>query len=358
MIPQTVFWLRHAARYAVMTALPASVGGRDRLTYYDLEKPLRPEEGLTAFLHEMIRDQGMEESAQGIRAFLDFWLPRQGLAPLGLALIEFSFTTDTPGFGLMLYGDNHSMTRAFRQWSRLDGIDAETTNRCAALCEAFHDSDMATVRAEFRPEAPTRLSISSSWSIDPLRLSPGLAARLRRVPAAYRNKALEARARALEEAFAPEFFPLFLGLSYDGGVLEPKAYFVRHVNEPPLGDTSRATRLLETLAMSDADFAQVRSIYRALWTASSEPMVQVMVSVSADAAAPLRMNLITAGTMTGAVKDALRAIGDPRFNVRSVESFERLLRTGRAKYVALRVTPEGLSPRVKLYGHAWFGILS
>ena len=105
-------------------------------------------------------------------------------------------------------------------------------------------------------------------------------------------------------------------------------------------------------------FAQVRSIYRELWSVSSEPMTQIMISVTADAAAPLRMNLITCGTPTGAVKDTLRGLADPRFNARGVASFERLLRTGRAKYVALRVTREGLNPRLKLYGHAQFGIRS
>jgi hypothetical protein len=358
MLPSSRFWLRYVARFAAVKGLPDAVGPRDQLTYYERQGPWRPEQGLREFIAEIVRDQRVEEVVPRVRAFLDFWLPRQGLAPWQQALIEFSFTTNKPGFGIMLYGDNKAMTQAFRRWSRLDGVDAETADRCAALCETFDDTELATVRAEFRPGDATRLSLSSSWFLDPLRRSGGFAERLARLPEAHRDPALTARVAAVEASLAPEMFPLFIGLSFDGGVLEPKIYFVRYSDEQPLAPGSRATRLVESLAMGDAQLAQVRSIYRDLWAASSERMTQVMVGVSAADATPLRMNLITCGTPTGAVKDALRALGDPRFNARSVAPFERALQSGRAKYVALRITPEGLSPRLKLYGHAMFALRS
>ena len=350
------FWRRYLARYATLAAAPRFVGPRDRLHYYERAPLWRPEQGLSAFIAELVRDQQLAEEAPRVRAFLEFWAPRQALAARGSVLIEFSFTTNKPGFGMMLYGENRAMTRAFREWCRIEGIAEDLAGRSAAICATFDDADLAMVRAEFRPGDPTRTSLTSSWFFDPLRWSGGISSRLARLPPAYQDPALTARVRAIEARLMPDFFPLFLGFSRDGGATESKVYFVRYANEPPLAPEGRVSRLLDDLQMDAARLAQVRAAFLRLWEASSEPMTQVLLDVSGNTTQPPRMNLITCGTRTGAVKDALRELDDPRFDPRSVLPFERVLQTGRAKYVALRLTPAGLSPRVKLYGQACFAL--
>jgi len=355
MIPIS-FWRRYIARYATMAAVPELFGPRDRLSYYERAPLWRPEQGLSAFVAELVRDQQLAEAAPRISAFLEFWMARQALAARGSGLIEFSFTTNKPGFGAMLYGDNRGMVRAFREWCRIGGFPGDVASRGAALCETFDGAALSMVRAEFRPGSPTRTSLTSSWFLDPLRRSGGFASRLERLPLADQNPAFVARVRALEAGLAPDYFPLFLGFSFDGGVLKPKMYFVRHAKEPPLAPGSCAARLIEGLQMDPGRLAEARDAFRRLWEASSEPVTQILVELSEHEAQPLRMNLITGGTRTGAVKDVLRELGDPRFDPRGVLPFERAMQTGRAKYVALRLTPAGLSPRVKLYGQACFAV--
>lgn len=350
------FWRRYLGRRVLLTTAPALFGPRDRLIHYEQAPPWRPEQGLAAFVAELVRDQQLAEAAPRVRAFLEFWAPIQAYADRGDVLLEFSFTTNKPGFGVMMYGENVAMTRAFRRWCRLDGIPAEVADRGATLCETFEDAAFTMVRAEFRPGDPPRTSLFSTWLLDPLRWTGGFSARFARLPPAHRSPALEARVRALEERLAPDYFPLFLGLSLDGGLLLPKLYFVRYAEEAPLARGGAVEALVAELGMNAGRLAAVRSAYQRLWAASADPMTQILVELPGEAAAPPRINLITCGTRTGAIKDLLTELDDPRFDARAVLPFEKMMQTGRAKYAALRLSAEGISPRVKLYGQAAFSL--
>lgn len=354
---------RLAARRALISTFPGAVLPQDRVTYYERDRPFQPPQGLRAFIAELCQRQGLSGSSPAIvppavQSFMDFWLARQLTASFGQVLIEFSFATDQPGFGAMLYGDNRRMNASFREWANIGGVDHALAERATALCDTFSPNDLTMVRAEFMPGAPARTSLASSWFLDPFRRTArrGFAQRMAELPKALRSASLEARARAVEQAVMPDYQPLFLGLSFNDrkdGMLESKIYFVRYSQQPPLTDTCRLTALVRDLGIDAQALQDVRQAYQGLWSASCEPMSQFMASVPADDEQPLRINLITCGTRTGAVRDLLAERAWP---TQRLDDFEQALETGRAKYIALGVTRAGLSPRTKLYGHASFSL--
>lgn len=83
-------------------------------------------------------------------------------------------------------------------------------------------------------------------------------------------------------------------------------------------------------------------------------MTQVAIEASEFQSQPKRVNLIYCGIQTSVVLEAISRFGYPVSSKQSVRDFERMMQTDRAKFVAVRVGPEGLSPRLKLYKHALF----
>jgi hypothetical protein len=83
-------------------------------------------------------------------------------------------------------------------------------------------------------------------------------------------------------------------------------------------------------------------------------MTQVALEISESQATPKRVNFIYCGTRTSTIREAIDRFGYPASNKLGVQKLEHMLQTDRAKFIAIRVGPEGLTPRLKLYGHAQF----
>lgn len=69
---------------------------------------------------------------------------------------------------------------------------------------------------------------------------------------------------------------------------------------------------------------------------------------------PKRVNVIYCGTRTAAIKEALEEAGYGDETRGAVEDFERRMESDFVEFIGLRVGPEGLTPRVKLYGQTLF----
>ena len=175
------FWVRYAARYLLNASCPALLGPRDRLCHFDTQPPWMPDLPLGRFVGSALTVFDLPDQADAVRAFLEFWLPVQALRVLQRVLIEFSVTAGESGLGLMLYGNNLTMTQAFVKYCRQHGLGGETSELCRAICATFRPSDLGMVRAEFRRGGPTRQSIAASWLFDTLREHDALAEQLRRL---------------------------------------------------------------------------------------------------------------------------------------------------------------------------------
>lgn len=355
---RTLFGLRYGYRLLANVLLPRLIGPRDRLCHYDTQAPWVPDQPLDAFVREAARAQTLHGELEEIGRFLDFWLPVQILSTFDRALIELSLTTNKPGLGFMLYGDNLSMTRAFADYCRRVGIYCSAADLCLAICDTFRGSDMGMVRAELIPGGPTRYSIASSWQFDVLRGNRGFEDKLARLPARFRDQVPLEQVRACSGALAPDYYPLFLGLSFlADGALESKMYLVRFDHEQsPFHPGSRLWRFIEGMELPARELERLKALSDMLWASSMDKMTQIAIEVSAAQATPKRLNLIYCGTKLSAIKAAIERFGLDRTSGQSVDAFARMMQHDFAKFVGIRVTPRGISPRIKLYGHAMFAL--
>ncbi|AEI67813.1 NAD(P)/FAD-dependent oxidoreductase [Corallococcus macrosporus] len=353
---RVAFGARYMGRVLANLVAPGAVGPRDRLCHFDTEVLWKPDQALGWFVRDALREQGLLGEAAEVRRFLEYWLPVQGLSAAKRALIEFSFNADEPGLGFMLYSDNGTVTQAFREYTRQLGITNEGVERSVAICETFRPSDLGLVRAEFKPGGPTRYSIAASWHFDPLRGHSGFNDAMSRLPERFRAGPFAERVKTHAAALSPEFFPLFLGLSFlDDGTLESKMYLVRFdEKQPPFQPGSALWRFLQDMGVSAAELERVRQVNALLWERSADKMTQIAIEASENQSQPKRVNFIYSGTQTSAVLEAISRFGYPESSKQSVRTFERMMQTDHAKFVAIRVGPEGLSPRLKLYKHGLF----
>ncbi len=348
--------LRYAGRVLANLAAPEKVGPRDRLCHFDTEAMWTPDKSMGWFVRDALKSQNLLGEAGEVRKFLEFWLPFQGLGAAKKALIELSFNVEERGLGFMLYSDNQTVTRAFREYTRRIGISNEGVERSVAICETFRPSDLGMVRAEFKPGSTTRYSIASSWHFDPLRGHTGFEEAMTRLPERFRVGMLAERVKAHASALANEYFPLFLGLSFqEDGTVESKMYLVRFDDKrPPFQPGSELWRFLQGMGVSDSELERIKQLNDLLWERSADKMTQVAIEASELQSQPKRVNFIFSGTQTSAVLEAIARFGYPPSAARAVRDFERMMQTDYAKFVAIRVGPEGLSPRIKLYKHALF----
>jgi hypothetical protein len=312
-----------------------------------------PDAPLGQFIGSALTAFDLPDQADAVQQFLDFWLPVQALHVLRRVLIEFSITSGEPGLGLMLYGDNLAMHEAFVEYCRQQGLGGATAELCRAICATFRPSDLGMVRAEFRRGGPTRQSIAASWLFDTLREPAKFVAQLRRLPLESGLQALARPTLRFASALAPDFYPLFLGLSFDDTRLESKLYLVRFDDErSPLQPGSTLWSFIRAMGVPQPEMERLRNCCDFLWRHSVDKMTQLAIEVSPDEPLPRRVNLIYCGTALAAMRRAVTRFGldDPPV----VDRFQRLMQTERAKYVALRVSPVGLTSRFKMYGHAAF----
>ncbi len=353
---QVAFGMRYAGRVLANLVAPGLIGPRDRLCHYDKEAPWKPDKELGWFVRDALLTQQLRQEAGEIKRFFEYWLPVQILGVARKVLIEFSFNADEPGMGFMLYGDNQTTTRAFREYTRQLGIFNEAVERSVAICETFKPSDMGMVRAEFKPGGPTRYSIAASWQFDPLRGHSGFEETMSRLPERFRAGVFAERVKSFSAALASEYYPLFLGLSFlEDGTLESKMYLVRFdEQQPPFQPGSELWRFLQGMEVPAQELERVKQLNDLLWENSEDKMTQIAVEASESQSQPKRINLIYCGTKTSAIQEAIARFGYPESTKQSVREFERVMQTDRVKFVAIRVGSEGLSPRLKLYGHAMF----
>ncbi|WP_141618393.1 NAD(P)/FAD-dependent oxidoreductase [Myxococcus sp. AB036A] len=347
---------RYAGRMLANLVVPQRVGPRDRICHFDTEVLWKPDKTLGWFVRDALRAQGLLSEAAEVRRFLDYWLPVQGLGIAKKALIEFSYNVDEPGLGFMLYSDNGTVTQAFREYTRLLGISNEGIERSVAICETFRPSDLGLVRAEFKPGGPTRYSIAASWHFDSMRGHSGFDEAMSRLPERFRAGPFAERVKTYADALRTEYYPLFLGLSFlEDGTLESKMYLVRFDEQrPPFQPGSELWRFLQEMGVSAPELERVRQLNALLWEHSADKMTQVAIEASESQSQPKRINLIYSGIQTSAVLEAISRFGYPNSSKQAVRDFERMMQTDRAKFIAVRVGPEGLSPRLKLYKHALF----
>ncbi len=348
--------LRYAGRVLANLVAPGQVGPRDRICHFDTEAMLEPDKSLGWFVRDALRSQNLLGESQEVRRFLEYWLPLQGLSVSKKALIEFSFNADEPGLGFMLYSDTETVTRSFREYTRQLGIANEGVERSVAICETFRPSDLGMVRAEFKPGSPTRYSIAASWHFEPMRGHSGFEDAMRRLPERFRVGPFADRVKSHAQALGTEYFPLFLGVSFqEDGTLESKMYLVRFDDkQPPFQPGSELWRFLEGMGVSAPEMERIRQLNALLWERSADKMTQIAIEASESQPQARRVNLIYSGTQTSAVLEAISRFGYPSSAVHSVRTFEQMMQTDHAKFVAVRVGPEGLSPRLKLYKHALF----
>ena len=335
------FWVRYAARYLLNASCPALLGPRDRLCHFDTQPPWMPDLPLGRFVGSALTVFDLPDQADAVRAFLEFWLPVQALRVLQRVLIEFSVTAGESGLGLMLYGNNLTMTQAFVKYCRQHGLGGETSELCRAICATFRPSDLGMVRAEFRRGGPTRQSIAASWLFDTLREHDALAEQLRRLPAEARLQALAWPTRRFAAALAPDFYPLFLGLSFDDTGLESKLYLVRFDDDrSPLQPASTLWNFIAAMGVPKEEMQRLRRCCDFIWRHSVDKMTQLAIEVSPGEAVPRRVNLIYCGTALAAMRRAVTRFGlDAPQGRLVVDRFQGLMQTDRAKYVALRVSP-------------------
>ncbi|QDE91115.1 FAD-binding protein [Myxococcus xanthus] len=347
---------RYVGRVLTNLVAPQWVGPRDRICHFDTELLWKPDKTLGWFVRDALRAQGLLNEAAEVRRFLEYWLPVQGLGIAKKALIEFSYNADEPGLGFMLYSDNGTVTQAFREYTRQLGISNEGVERSVAICETFRSSDLGLVRAEFKPGGPTRYSIAASWHFDPMRGHSGFDEAMSRLPERFRAGPFAERVKSHASALRTEYYPMFLGLSFlEDGTLESKMYLVRFDEQrPPFQSGSELWRFLQDMGVSAPELERVRQLNALLWEHSADKMTQVAIEASESQSQPKRVNLIYSGIQTSAVLEAISRFGYPESSKQSVRDFERMMQTDRAKFVAVRVGPEGLSPRLKLYKHALF----
>ena len=93
-----------------------------------------------------------------------------------------------------------------------------------------------------------------------------------------------------------------------------------------------------------------------LWGHSLDKMTQIGIELSETTMVPRRINLIYGSVPTNAIRLVIDQLDHPASSLETVDNFERILKSYCAKYVAMRVTPEGISKRIKLYEHAVFKI--
>jgi 2-polyprenyl-6-methoxyphenol hydroxylase-like FAD-dependent oxidoreductase len=351
------FGARFMGRIVANSVAPSLIGPRDGLYHHDTQAPWEPDQELGWFVRDALQAQGLQGKAGEIRTFLEYWLQAQALSFQKRALIEFSLPAGDPGLGFVLYRDNQGMSRAFGNYFRQLGLYDETVERALAISQTFRPSDMGMVRAEFWPECTARYSLAVSLQFDVTRGHSGFAERMRLLPPRFRGGAFADRVQAFSAALAPDFYPLFLGLSFvKGGALEPKMYLVRFDDRgPSLYPGSVLWRFIANMGLSPQAMEQLRALNDLIWENSDDKMTQIAIEVSESQATPKRVNLIYGGTRIPAIRDASVRFGFPESTRQSVQAFERMMQTDRVKFVAFRVTPEGLSPRFKLYGHAMFG---
>jgi len=354
---RAVLAARYAKRVLANMLLPGWLGARDRLCHYDRQPPWQPNKGLDQFVRDAAQTQGLHAEAGEIGNFLDFWLPVQALKVFNKSLIEFSTTAHEPGLGFMLYGDNRTMNRAFGDYCRRIGIYTQTAELCQAICNTFRSSDLGMVRAEFKPGGPTRYSIASSWLLD-LRRRAGFTEKVNLLPEHFRGGAFAERVRIFEAAFSPDYYPLFFGLSFLGnGDLEAKMYLVRFDRDrSPLYAGSTLWRFLESLGLPESEMIRLEEFGNLLWRNSTDKMTQIAIEVSSSQLTPRRINLIYSGTKLSAIKQAADAFGYADALGAAAETFGEMMQSEQVKFIGVRVTPEGISPRFKLYGHALFDL--
>ncbi|WP_394827350.1 hypothetical protein [Pendulispora albinea] len=347
---------RYAGRLAGNMLYPWLIGARDRLCHYDKQPIWVPDRPIGDFMQDAIVAQALQKEANEIKRFLDYWHPVQGLNFLKKTLIEFSVTSNSPGLGMMLYGENRTMTRAFGDYCRSLGIYNEAVGLCCAICDAFRPSDLGMVRAEFKPKSPTRYSIASSWYFDLLRGHSGFNEKMRRLPPRYQGRALADRVSVFSAALSPDYYPLFFGLSFLGdGTLESKMYLLRFdKHRSPFYRGSTLWRFIQRMDVPEQEMHRLKDVTDRIWSGSKDKMTQIAVEVSEARAAPARVNLIYCGTPLSTIKQAIDSFGYSEVTGQSVETFERMMQTDYVKYVGIRVTPKGVSPRFKLYGQAMF----
>jgi hypothetical protein len=351
-----LFWLRYLARVLANILTPFRAGARDRLCHYETQRPWSPERSLREFVDAAIAEQHLENEAGEIRRFLDFWLRRQALSGLKKVLIEYSFTTNAPGFGMMLYGNLRTESEAFAEYCGRIGIYNRNAAVCLAIVNTFSASTLCMIRAEFKPGGATRYSIAGSWYFDVFRGRCGFVESMARLPADAPAGELAGGVNAISALLDQDFYPLFFGLSFlSSGRVEAKMYWVRFdPKESPMLLGSSLWRLVEGLGLSDSGMERVRLCNDLLWSNSCDGMTQVAVEFSEGQTHANRVNLIYSGTRLQAVRTMMEELGFAETGLESVGQFERTMKTEIAKFVAIRVGPEGISSRVKLYGHALF----
>jgi hypothetical protein len=351
-----LFWLRYLARVLANIVTPFRVGARDRLCHYEIERPWTPEESLREFVDAAIVEQRLENDAGEIRSFLDFWLPRQALSGVKKVLIEYSFTTNAPGYGMMLYGNLGTESEAFAEFCARIGIYNRNAELCLAIVNTFSASTLCMIRAEFKPGGATRYSIAGSWYFDVFRGRSGFAEAMARLPVDAPASELAGGVNAISAMLDQDFYPLFFGLSFlSAGPIEAKMYWVRFdPKESPMRPGSTLWRLVEGLGLSGLEMERVKHCNDLLWSNSCDGMTQVAVEFSEGQTHANRVNLIYCGTKLQAVRTMMEELGLAETGLESVAQFEKTMKTEVAKFVAIRVGPEGISSRVKLYGHALF----
>ena len=351
-----LFWIRYLIRMAAHIAIPFRAGVADRLCHYEKERPWMPEQGLRKFVDEAIEGQGLEVEGDEIREFLGFWLERQALAGIRKVLIEFSFTTNAPGFGMMLYGNLRTESAAFAEYCERIGIYNRSARMCLAIVDTFSPSTLCMIRAEFKPKSPSRYSIAGSWYFDVFRGRTGFVDCMKRLAMDDDARGLAGGVTAISEALGQDYYPLFFGLSFLGdGKLEAKMYWVRFdPGQSPLKAGSSLWRFLEQLEMPATEMERVQRTNDLFWANSRDGMTQVAVEFSEGQTRANRVNLIYSGTKLSAVRSAMEELGMGDAALESVERFERTMHTDVAKFTAVRVGPQGISSRLKLYGHAFF----
>ncbi|MBI4614348.1 MAG: hypothetical protein HY720_12115 [Planctomycetes bacterium] len=340
---KALFYARAAWRSALVWCAPGVRGPRDRLYAAEKRNLWKGTVELPGVLAGAVRSQALAARVGEMEAYLAAMLPLARFPFSRRAYLELSYLSTSPGIGIGVANYCRDVERAFLGHLERSGCPADLLDLCRALCEPF-GSNMIEVRAEFFAEEATRYTIFPGRWLDTPRHPRAYDAAFRRFPREF------AGARTLMESLAPDFFFPYVGLSFAfDGRREFKIYptrFDREISHFAPGARGRA--LLERMGVPAHEIERVREFHERVRPRLAEGFVQVGAAVD-ERGEPTRASVILGHAPLAIYQAALDAIGLGEGARPALDTFARELRVDAADSVSIRVKPEGVSPRVKVY---------